>query len=977
MADPSENHAAIQQAGISPGKDNFYQSLFQNAQLALINVIDRVATFNKRFNVKDNLIKKDARVIKTSADKAALGVLPKKRTGYRTFVPIQSVTPQEPDLLVTQIAGRQHAVNDFMTFKLSSAQQALLVPRIRIFKLEYDEDPSNPGKPGKIAKQIEVEFDGVTHSDDILTILENRRGKLSGTGIESFEWALKGVNPGEVDNNIEATLGIYFNNVSDLFKDKFRNPNLAAGAKGRASFLDLVVFAPSLTGLAGDDFTTCPEKLYNGKFFEIRIDVGWATPPRTDKGLFTELQRDYIKAQRTTLFLQLTDHAFEFEEDGSATLTANYRARYSLTDEKYDILRLDDDSDIKSHMLNLKNLDRAEDPTEAQKETKTSEKDALEILLKEKYREIIRELITKHVYYTILPPTLLLINSDNNDLLDLKSGGAADGDVNNIQDLNDHLFSSTSPGYNKQFFDDVIKPLKDAYDKAANNIMCTGPMSLEGASARNAATRAKYRFGLGSYIDETLSDDADDSIIRAGGQRSWPLNPDGRNTIRLGAGIEIPFFFLGDIIEVFFTQKGLLEDIRKKEMGFILTDMEFVNPRKIYALIAKVIPADSGLISPFTPGRKAGIELQKIKCGFSGLTRNERSLYMSSTNIANIPISVDLFMDFIKRKIVGEQKINYYLEDFINDIVNEFVKPIFRQNSIAGSPAAAPIGSVITVETSNRIPFFNEDEALGYQDGPPEIHGGDHNVQADMFPLTVPSRQKRRAAHNFNNPLFDKTYTVRGDIDHFLHDNNVIARITADGVISPKEKTDMITSRNRTFLAPIGEVTIAHGGDDDADAEKLSDAASIKIISFQSHFAAYSGDYADNTLKGIPNFVVGLDRGIIKEVSFMRVDQPYLREARTAKSRSSGVTQLRELYNVNLTLYGNTLLTPGQLIYVEPNQMIFGRPTTEGSIARLLGMGGYHLVVDVANKISAQGWETTVKALHVAMPALPQNSSGT
>ena len=168
---------------------------------------------------------------------------------------------------------------------------------------------------------------------------------------------------------------------------------------------------------------------------------------------------------------------------------------------------------------------------------------------------------------------------------------------------------------------------------------------------------------------------------------------------------------------------------------------------------------------------------------------------------------------------------------------------------------------------------------------------------------------------------------------------------------------------------PISSVPPIDPDDDSANSKNAATAASIKIISFQNYYAAYNGVYADNTQKGIPNFVVGLDRGIIKAVNFERVDQPYLREARTAKSRSSGISQLRELYNVNLVLYGNNLLKPGQIIYVEPNQMIFGRPTTERSVARLLGMGGYHLVVDVANKIASDGWETEVQALHVAMPA--------
>jgi hypothetical protein len=155
-------------------------------------------------------------------------------------------------------------------------------------------------------------------------------------------------------------------------------------------------------------------------------------------------------------------------------------------------------------------------------------------------------------------------------------------------------------------------------------------------------------------------------------------------------------------------------------------------------------------------------------------------------------------------------------------------------------------------------------------------------------------------------------------------------------------------------------------------AKDERDLATVKVLGINMTMDNLDGDYANNSSSGIKNFIIGLDRGILKAASFERVDQPYLREARTAKAKNFGVGQLRELYNVNLTLYGNNLLKPGQIIYVEPNSLIFGRPSHEHSAARVLGMGGYHLVVDVSNEISEDGWETTVKALHMAMPAIKQ-----
>jgi len=69
-----------------------------------------------------------------------------------------------------------------------------------------------------------------------------------------------------------------------------------------------------------------------------------------------------------------------------------------------------------------------------------------------------------------------------------------------------------------------------------------------------------------------------------------------------------------------------------------------------------------------------------------------------------------------------------------------------------------------------------------------------------------------------------------------------------------------------------------------------------------------------------------------------------------------------------LRLYGSPLLKPGQYIYVTPAPLGFGNPAKKNSPARFLGIGGYHLVTEVNSTTGRDGYETTVKALHQAMP---------
>jgi hypothetical protein len=130
------------------------------------------------------------------------------------------------------------------------------------------------------------------------------------------------------------------------------------------------------------------------------------------------------------------------------------------------------------------------------------------------------------------------------------------------------------------------------------------------------------------------------------------------------------------------------------------------------------------------------------------------------------------------------------------------------------------------------------------------------------------------------------------------------------------------------------------------------------------------GDAIEDREAGIYHFQIGADRGLLKKATFTRTDAPGLREGRINRDRTAGAEQLRELYNVTLSLFGAPIIKPGQLIYVSPSPLGFGDPRSINSAARFLGIGGYHMVTSVQSTIDTSGYSTTVKALHQAMPAL-------
>ena len=127
---------------------------------------------------------------------------------------------------------------------------------------------------------------------------------------------------------------------------------------------------------------------------------------------------------------------------------------------------------------------------------------------------------------------------------------------------------------------------------------------------------------------------------------------------------------------------------------------------------------------------------------------------------------------------------------------------------------------------------------------------------------------------------------------------------------------------------------------------------------------------------GIYHFYIGAESGIVKSIDYSRTDVEGLREARQAEVRNLG--EIRDGYNASVTLAGNSLFYPGMKVFLNP-PLGFGRPEADGydasipageepnsfgSMANLLGIGGYYDVITVESSISRGGqYETTLDCI--------------
>ncbi|MGI9554711.1 MAG: hypothetical protein ACR2M6_01950, partial [Vampirovibrionia bacterium] len=99
-------------------------------------------------------------------------------------------------------------------------------------------------------------------------------------------------------------------------------------------------------------------------------------------------------------------------------------------------------------------------------------------------------------------------------------------------------------------------------------------------------------------------------------------------------------------------------------------------------------------------------------------------------------------------------------------------------------------------------------------------------------------------------------------------------------------------------------------------------------------------------------------------ISFDRIDLEYARERRLTINKEDPYALLANVFNVTISMFGNDFFKPGSYIYVDPKVMgDVGAPYVEGSIANIMGLGGYHIITKVQHSISGNSFETTIEAV--------------
>jgi len=297
-------------------------------------------------------------------------------------------------------------------------------------------------------------------------------------------------------------------------------------------------------------------------------------------------------------------------------------------------------------------------------------------------------------------------------------------------------------------------------------------------------------------------------------------------------------------------------------------------------------------------------------------------------NISDIPISVDLFSDFMASRVPRriESGTTYPLYLFTREVIKKLVFEAMGPECFLGTNRQN-----VVLETD----IITADSAAGGED-PIELK---YNLGDIKGQRKKDKKSKSRSQNQETNST--KSSSVL-DLDQF--------RIDFD---NPENSTFVFDSFNQKSLRDKFTYLVIY-------------AKTNKPISLQRPqppLTRFRRDFEN----GIFHLTSGLDRGLLKSVSFSKNGNAskLLKSARIQENRDLPDLQLANNFQITADMYGNNIFFPGTYVYLNNRGLgadLLGEPDVRGTPANILGIGGYHLIGRVDNMINISGFSTKLTA---------------
>ena len=416
--------------------------------------------------------------------------------------------------------------------------------------------------------------------------------------------------------------------------------------------------------------------------------------------------------------------------------------------------------------------------------------------------------------------------------------------------------------------------------------------------------------------DGVLGGPLDRSIRNALENLGNPDDPDGKIAAALAASnpynYYLGFFYISDLVD---TVLGNIES----ELAAVsdefknLNELEYVEDIELKRRKANLLKFKQNFKRlRILLGPVEFIEYKRT----SGGRKNS-----SFVNFGDIPVSVKYFVEFLADRSLSREDSFYSLTSFLNDLFNNLISNFLNNKKCFAFSTAQRV----RVNQSTITSFNNTDK-------PDEITS-----------LILEKANNIKGKRSGNPARLSLNDTVTKE---HLRQGRSILNISGLG---PKRNVVPLDKETNYFTFFAGRVQ---------PVERMN------------------GKKAEDHKNGIFHYLLGRDRGLVKNISLSKTETPGLQEVRFEQEGYEGLEQLRVVYDADIECYSNVNTFPGTYIYIDPKG--FDPSLVKDFDITKYGVGGYYMIIKSTHKFAAGEAKSKIYAKWVAQlqTSYPVESAG-
>ena len=314
-----------------------------------------------------------------------------------------------------------------------------------------------------------------------------------------------------------------------------------------------------------------------------------------------------------------------------------------------------------------------------------------------------------------------------------------------------------------------------------------------------------------------------------------------------------------------------------------------------------------------------------------GVKVKKATMKIDFVNFGDIPISIRYFAEFLADRVFNKDEGHYSITRFLNDLFNNLVDNFLNGQKCFDFDISQKIRvnqNVLTSYSKQHRGGFTKDEITDL-------------LEKKSTRLKDKGQAGNPTRLNLGGVSFDaKGNTGDAEVQKKFHMNGALLNISGDGDNSTYAP---LSHEINYFVFFAGRTRPA----DRMTGNKTKDAEG-----------------------GIFHYLLGRNKGIVKNIKLQKTQTPGLQEVRFEQEGYDGLEQLRVVYDVEIDTYANVNTFPGTYIYIPPEgfdpSSNYSLEVPPGFKMTNYGIGGYYMIYRSEHNFAMGEASTKIYAKWVA-----------